>query len=88
MFNYLGMAQDLKALIARAEAAAVEARRLIEINLDWQERASATLRRMRLRAIFEGVRKPTYPQDLREQQRPYQPFPNGDDLLLCEDAAT
>ena len=35
---------------------------------------------------FECARKPTYPQDLREQQRPYQLFPNEDDLPL-EDAA-
>ena len=74
------MAQDLKALIARAEAAAIEARRLLEINLDWQVRACITLRRLHLRAIFEDVRRPTYPQDIREQQRLYRPFPNEDDL--------
>jgi hypothetical protein len=61
------MAQDLEALIARAEAAALEARRLVEINLDWQAQASATLRRIFLRAIFESARKPTYPQELRKQ---------------------
>jgi hypothetical protein len=80
------MAQDVEALIARAEAAAVEARRLIKINLDLQDSVRATLRRMHLRAIFEGhARKPTYPQNLLKQQRPYQPFPNEDDR---EDAAT
>ena len=81
MLIYLGMAHDLKTLIARAEAAAVEAKRLIEINLGWQNRVHAIVRRMSLRAIFEGhSRRPTYPQDLRKEQRPYQPFPNGDDV--------
>jgi hypothetical protein len=80
------MAQDLEALIARAEAAAMEARRLVEINLDLQDRVRAALRLMRWRAIFEGhARSPTYPQDLREQQRSYQPFPSEDDR---EDAVT
>jgi hypothetical protein len=47
MLGYLGMAQDADILLfERAKIAALEARRLIEINLAWQCRAHAIVRQM------------------------------------------
>jgi hypothetical protein len=51
-------------VVLRAEAAVAEAKRLTEINLDWQNRAYGIVRRMYLRAIFEPAgRGAIYPQD-------------------------
>ena len=73
------MAQDTQTLFDRANAAILEATRLIKINLGWQARAHATVRRISMRAIFEGdSRRPTYPQDIREQHRQYEPWPSED----------
>lgn len=71
------MAQELDELVARAHAVVLEAKRLIEINWDWQVRTHDTVRRMYLRAIFDpDDRRATYPQDLPQLQRPtYPAFP-------------
>ncbi|MBR0800954.1 hypothetical protein JQ615_36900 [Bradyrhizobium jicamae] len=47
------LAQELDDLFARAEAAAIEAERLIEINLERQRLAHGTVHRMQMGAIFD-----------------------------------
>lgn len=75
------MARETEALFARAEAAAAEAKRLVEINWDWQHRTYGAVRRMYLRAVFEPLgRRITYPHDVRKQPRPpSRPLPGQDD---------
>jgi hypothetical protein len=51
--SFSGMDEGTEKLIARANAAIVEAARLIQTNLAWQEMTRAQLKRMKLRACFQ-----------------------------------
>jgi hypothetical protein len=60
------MAEDAEKLFERVEAAISEAKRLVEANQEWQDRAHRTVRRRSLNAVFEpNGRRAVYPQDLR-----------------------
>ncbi|MBR0801875.1 hypothetical protein JQ615_41850 [Bradyrhizobium jicamae] len=75
------MAEDAETLFARAEAAILAAKRLVDANEEWQDRTRCTVRRRELRALFEANGwLIIYPQDLAELPLPpYRPFPSKDD---------
>jgi len=71
------MAETIEKLFARAEAAIAEARQLLEINQYLHDRIRRGLEEMHLRTDFSPqTRQLKYPQEIREQRRPYQPFPS------------
>jgi hypothetical protein len=47
------MDEETEKLVARANAAIVEAARLMQTNLAWQAKTHAQLKRMKLRACFQ-----------------------------------
>jgi len=72
--------QDTGKLIARADAAIAEAKRLHEINLNWQEVTARNIDRLFHTWRFEMSERPTcYPQDFPERRELCQPFPAADD---------
>ena len=63
------MIQDTDQLLARSQAAIAEARRLVEINWQWQARIAENLDLMFLRNRFDpATARPAYPQDFDAQQ--------------------
>ena len=62
------MVDETRALLARAEAAIAEAKRLAEVNLAWRNYTAEAIDRM-----FRGFRflpasdKPRYPQDMPDR---------------------
>jgi hypothetical protein len=51
--SFSGMDEETEKLVARANAAIVEAARLMQTNLAWQAKTHAQLKRMKLRACFQ-----------------------------------
>lgn len=63
-------------LLARADAAVAQARRLIEANREWQNNIEGRMRRMLFRATFAPKSLKLFsPWDVRAPERSSQPFP-------------
>jgi hypothetical protein len=56
------MSEELDVLLARAQAAIAESRRLVEINLAWQSKVIDGIERMFHPRFRPSAEKPQYPQ--------------------------
>jgi hypothetical protein len=68
------VAHDLETLFARAQAATLRARQLVEILSVSQNRLKKQIATRRMRRFTPTDRKISYPQDYPEQHRTYQPI--------------